>query len=81
MRGEELRTLKSSERWLKRLVDQLDLGEKVTEAEWTLLWLAAETKIALDGMRPKQRHGKTGMRLQMHLVKIVGGLRRGRGHR
>ena len=28
MRGEELRTLKSSERWLKRLVDQLDLQEK-----------------------------------------------------
>ena len=66
--------------WVHRVLKE-DLGEKVTEAEWTLLWLAAETKIALDGMRPKQRHGKTGMRLQMHLVKIVGGLRRGRGHR
>ena len=42
-----------------------DLGEKVTEAEWTLLWLAAETKVRLDGMTAKQRHRKTGMRLQM----------------
>ena len=66
--------------WVRRVLKE-DLGEKVTEAEWTLLWLAAETKIALDGMSPKQRHGKTGMRLQMHPVKIVGGLRRGRGHR
>ncbi len=66
--------------WVHRVLKE-DLGEKVTEAEWTLLWLAAETKIALDGMRPKQRHGQTSMRLQMHLVKIVGGLRRGRGHR
>ncbi len=32
---------------------------------------AAETKIALDGMSPKQRHEKTGMRLQMHLAKIL----------
>jgi DnaJ-class molecular chaperone len=37
-----------------------DLGEKVTVAEWTLLWLAAETKIALDGLRPKQQHGEDG---------------------
>ena len=58
-----------------------DLSNRVTEAEWTLLWLAAETKFRLAGMTAKQRHGKTGMRLQMHLVKIVGGLRRGRGHR
>ena len=63
--------------WVHRVLKE-DLGEKVTEAEWTLLWLAAETKIALDGMGPKQRHGKTGMRLQMHPAKILGGLRRGR---
>ena len=31
------------------------------------------------GMSPKQRHGKTGMRLPMHLAKILGGLRRGHG--
>jgi len=29
-------------------------------------------KIALDGMSQEQRHGKTGMRLQMHLAKILG---------
>jgi hypothetical protein len=66
--------------WVHRVLKE-DLGEKVTEAEWTLLWLAAETKIALDGMSPKQRLGKTSMRLQMHLAKILGGLRHGRGHR
>ncbi len=66
--------------WVHRVLKE-DLGKKATEAEWTLLWLAAVTKIALDGMSPKQRHGKTGMRLQMHLAKILAGLRRGRGHR
>jgi hypothetical protein len=66
--------------WVHRVLKE-DLGDKVTEAEWTLLWLAAETKVRFDGMTAKQRHGKTGMRLQMHLVKIIGGLRRGRGHR
>src|SRR2546426_12025103 len=28
--------------WVHRVLE--DLGEKVTEAEWTLLWLAAETE-------------------------------------
>ena len=29
--------------WVHRVLKE-DLGEKVTEAEWTLLWLAAETE-------------------------------------
>jgi hypothetical protein len=61
----------------------LDLcpGEHMFPSREPAIRISAETKIALDGMSPKQRHGKTGMRLQMHLVKIVSGLRRGRGHR
>ena len=56
----------------RTFVGKEDLGEKVTEAEWTLLWLAAEDEDRARRMSPKQRHGKTGMRLHRHLVKIVG---------
>jgi len=57
-----------------------DLGEKVTEAEWTLLWLAAETEDRARRHEPEAT-AREDMRLPMHLAKILGGLRRGRGHR
>jgi hypothetical protein len=37
------------------------LASEVTAAEWKLLWIAADISVALDGMKAKQRHAKTGV--------------------
>ncbi len=40
--------------WVHRVLKE-DLGEKVTEAEWTLLWLAAETEDRAQQHEPGRR--------------------------
>src|SRR5713101_8123191 len=45
--------------WVHRVLKE-DLGEKVTEAEWTLLWLAAETEDRARRHEPKATARKDG---------------------
>src|SRR5713226_9861125 len=65
--------------WVHRVLE--DLGEKVTEAEWTLLWLAAETEDRARRHEPEATAREDGHEVADAPGEDTRRLRRGRGHR
>jgi len=63
------------------IIPKEDLGEKVTEAEWTLLWLAAETEDRARRHEPEATAREDGHEVADAPGEDTRGLRRGRSHR